>query len=61
MDFYGGPVAKNMPMQGTWVRSLVQGDFTCRGASNPMRCNYGAHLLQLLKSIHLQPVHSNEE
>ena len=29
-----------LPMQGTWVRSLVQEDPTCHGATKPMRHNY---------------------
>ena len=55
-------------MQGTWVRALVQEDPTCRGATKPMRHNYGACALepvshnywarvpQLLKSASLEPV-----
>ena len=29
-----------LPMQGTWVRSLVQEDPTCCGATKPVRHNY---------------------
>ena len=29
-----------LPMQGTWVRALVQEDPTCRGATKPMCHNY---------------------
>ena len=29
-----------LPMQGTWVRALVQEDPTGRGATKPMRHNY---------------------
>ena len=29
-----------LPMQGTWVRALVQEDPTCRGATKPVRHNY---------------------
>ena len=29
-----------LPMQGTWVRSLVQEDSTCRRAANPVSYNY---------------------
>ena len=59
-------------MQGTWVRALVWEDPTCRGATKPVRCNYwacaleptshnyGAHVLQLLKPTHLEPVLCNE-
>ena len=29
-----------LPMQGTWVRALVQEDPTCRGAAKPVHRNY---------------------
>ena len=29
-----------LPMQGTWVRALVQEDPTCCGATKPVRHNY---------------------
>ena len=29
-----------LPMQGTWVRALVQEDPTCHGATKPVRHNY---------------------
>ena len=29
-----------LPMQGTWVPSLIQEDPTCHGASKPMNQNY---------------------
>ena len=29
-----------LPMQGTWVRSLVWEDPTCHGATKPMHHNY---------------------
>ena len=29
-----------LPVQGTWVRALVQEDSTCRGATKPMCHNY---------------------
>ena len=29
-----------LPIQGTWVRSLVQEDPTCHGAPKPLRHNY---------------------
>ena len=29
-----------LPMQGTWVRALVQEDPTCRGATKPVHHNY---------------------
>ena len=30
----------HLPMQGTWVRSLVQEDATCHGAAKPVHHNY---------------------
>ena len=30
----------HLPMQGTWVRALVQEDPTCLGATKPVRHNY---------------------
>ena len=62
-----------LPMQGTRVRPLVQEDPTCRGANKPMcrnywACalepashNYWAHMPQLLKPVHLEPVLHNEK
>ena len=53
-----------LPMQGTWVRSLVWEDPTCHGATKPVchnywACalepashNYWAHAPQLLKPVH---------
>ena len=35
-----------LPMQGTRVRSLVQEDSTCRGATKPMCHNYRACTLE---------------
>ena len=29
-----------LPMQGTWVRTLVREDPTCRGATKAVRHNY---------------------
>ena len=29
-----------LPMQGTWVQSLVQEDSTCRGATKPVGHDY---------------------
>ena len=57
-----------LPMQWTQVQPLVQGDPTCRGATKsvhhnywacalePRSHNYWAHMLQLLKPAHLEPV-----
>ena len=40
-DFPGGAVVKIcLPMQGTWVRTLVQEDPTCHGATKPVYHNY---------------------
>ena len=30
----------HLPMQGTWVQSLVREDPTCHGATKPVRHNY---------------------
>ena len=61
-----------LPMQGTRVRSLVREDPTCRGATKAMRRNYracalepvshkyGAHVPQLLKPTHLEPMLCNK-
>ena len=38
-----------LPMQGTWVQSLVWEDAMSHRATKPMHHNYGAHRLQLLK------------
>ena len=58
----------HLPMQGTWVRSLVWEDPTCCGATKPMCHNYWAWALepashnywacmpQLLKPTRLEPV-----
>ncbi|KAJ8788140.1 hypothetical protein J1605_005439 [Eschrichtius robustus] len=35
-----------LPMQGTRVRALVREDPTCRGATKPVRHNYGACALE---------------
>ena len=40
-------------MQGTRVRALVQEDLTRRGATKPVRHNYWARMLQLLKPVRL--------
>ena len=57
----------HLPMQGTWVPSLIREDPTCRGATKPVRhnywaCalepashNYWAHTLQLPKPTRLKP------
>ena len=49
-----------LPMQGTWVRSLGQENPTCRGATKPVHHNYWAHVPQLLKTMHLDPVLCNK-
>ena len=59
-------------VQGTWVQTLVQGDPTHLGGTNPMHHNYGAstpeplscncwvRMLQLLKPACLEPVLRNK-
>ena len=61
-----------LPMQGTWVRALVQEDPTCCRATKPMRhnywtCaleaashNYWSHVPQLLKPVGLEPMLCNK-
>ena len=61
-----------LPTQGTWVRSLVWEDSTCRRATKPLCHNYWAYpleptshsywalVLQLLKPGCLEPVLSNK-
>ena len=56
-----------LPMQGTWVRALVQEEPTCHGATKPvchnywacalgpMSHNYWARVPQLLKPARLEP------
>ena len=57
----------HLPVQGTWVRSLVWGDSMCCGASKPMCLNYSAHMLQRMKPVCLEPMfckqrsHPNEK
>ena len=49
-------------MQGTRVRALVQEDPTCCGTTKPVRHNYWARVLQLLKPTRLEPVlHNNDK
>ena len=64
----------HLPTQGTWVRALVQEDFTCHGATKPMLHNYWACTLEptnhncraqvphLLKprATHLEPMLRNK-
>ena len=50
----------HLPMQGTWVWSVVREDPTCRGATKPVSHKYWAHALQLLKPTCLEPVLYNK-
>ena len=57
-----------LPIQGTWVRALAREDPTCRRATKsvchnywawalePTSHNYWAHVPQLLKPAHLEPM-----
>ena len=45
-----------LPMQGTWVRSLVWENSTCLGATKQVRHNSWAYLLQLLKPACQEPL-----
>ena len=61
-----------LPMQRTWVRSVIQDDSTCHRATKPMPHNYWAcalepttgnywvHMPQLLKPMCLEPVLCNK-
>ena len=49
-----------LPMQGTQVRSLVQEDPTCCGATKSVSHNYWARVPQLLKPVRLEPVLRNK-
>ena len=64
----------HLPMHGTRVRALIREDPTCRGATKPLRHNYGARKPQLrspvpqqLKPSRLEPMfrtkrsHRNEK
>ena len=58
----------HQPMQETWIPSVTREDPTCLGTTKPMchsyrACslesrnhNYWAHVLQLLKPEHLEPM-----
>ena len=50
----------HLPMQGTWVWSLVWEDPTCRRATKPVRHNYRARVMQLLKPACLEPMLRNK-
>ena len=50
----------HLPVQGIWVRALVQEDPTCQGATKPVSHNYWAHVPQLLKPTCLEPVLHNK-
>ena len=61
-----------LPVQGTWVQSLLREGPTCHGATKPVHhnywaCalepvshNYWAHEPQLLKPAHLEPMLHNK-
>ena len=49
-----------LPMQGTWVWSLVREDPTCSEATKPVCHKYWACMLQLLKPARLEPVLRNK-
>ena len=69
---YKSLVGTSLVAQGTRVRALVQEDATCRRATKPVRHNYSAcalepashnywaHVPQLLKPKHLEPVLCNK-
>ena len=47
-------------MQSTQVRAPVWEDPMCCEATKPVRHNYWAHVLQLLKPVRLEPVLRNK-
>ena len=49
-----------LPMQGTWVWSLVWEDSTCHRITKPVHHNYWASVLQPLKPAYLGPVLHNK-
>ena len=50
----------HLPMQGTWIRSLVQDDFTCHSATKPAGCNkWSPHSLE--PELHKKGSHWNEK
>ena len=50
-----------LAMQGTLAWSLIREDPTCHRATKPMCHDYWAHVLQLLKPEHLEPMLCNEK
>ena len=53
-----------LPMQGTWVQSLVRGDPTCHGVTKPVPFDYWANTLEPAlcskRSLHSEkPAHHN--
>ena len=51
-DFPDGSIVICLPMQGTWVWSLVREDPTCFRATKPMRHYYWTHALEPRKTQH---------
>ena len=62
----------HLPIQDTWVQSLIWDDPLCPGAAKPLNhnhwahapeqvsLNYRAHAPQVLKPMCIEPVHSNK-
>ena len=46
-----------LPMQETWVQTLIWEDHTCHGATKPMHHSYGAGALEPWEPQPLKPVH----
>ena len=54
----------HLPMQGTWVPSLVQEDSTCLRANKPMCHNYGSphdHMLHKKPMLHKKRSHCDDK
>ena len=49
-----------LPLQGTWVRFLVQEDATCHRQLSLCATTIAARMLLLVKSPHLEPVLCNK-
>ena len=60
-DFPGGAVDGNPSANaGDMAQSLVWEDSTCCRATESVCHNYWAHILQLLKPVHLEPTFWNK-
>ena len=56
MDMSLTKLREHLPVQGTWLPSLVQEDSACCAVAKPMCHNYWARTQQLQKPTQLEPV-----